>query len=87
VIITPIYDSFALAAPASFRAGIQTAINMLDAKFTANITIAEHGRSKKEVVIRCRQCELDHKGRAYHCSPRDPTSAPGILSGPMESRP
>jgi hypothetical protein len=58
VIITPIYDSFALAAPASFRAGIQTAINMLDAKFTANITVA--------ISIE---------------------SAPGILSGPMESRP
>lgn len=39
MIIIPEYDSNALAAPQSFRDGVQAAINMLDAKFTANITV------------------------------------------------
>jgi hypothetical protein len=37
--IIPDYDSFALAAPQSFRDGIQAAINILDETFTANITV------------------------------------------------
>jgi hypothetical protein len=40
VLINPVYDSFTQTnAPASFFTGIQTAINMLDAKFIANITV------------------------------------------------
>ena len=39
VLIIPDYDSQALAAPQWFRDGIQAAINILDATFTANITV------------------------------------------------
>jgi hypothetical protein len=38
MLIIPDYDSQALAAPQSFRDGIQAAINILDATFTCNIT-------------------------------------------------
>ena len=39
MLIIPDYDSQALAAPQSFRDGIQAAINILDATFTADITV------------------------------------------------